>query len=144
MLEAQLREQHLPVSAERAAQARDALPAMTRQAVGALIADHGPRAREHLAYQALGEWTPEHREAFRTLAAASPELRAQTFAEVDPTITARRKPAEPVTAGPSVSHPRTVRAPSPTGPGVRAGEPVERGTGPAPRDQSPPSQGEGE
>jgi hypothetical protein len=39
------------------------------------------RARQHLAYQALGEWTPDQREAIRTLAAASPEVRAQAFAE---------------------------------------------------------------
>ena len=81
MLEASLREQRQPVSAEQARQALDALPASTQGAVQSLVADHGPRARQHLAYQALGEWTPDQREAIRTLAAASPEVRAQAFAE---------------------------------------------------------------
>ena len=81
MLEASLREQRQPISAEQARQALDTLPASTRGAVQSLVADHGPRARQHLAYQALGEWTPDQREAIRTLAAASPEVRAQAFAE---------------------------------------------------------------
>ena len=81
MLEASLREQRQPVSAEQARQALDALPASTRGAVHSLAADHGARTRQHLAYQALGEWTPDQREAIRTLAAASPEVRAQAFAE---------------------------------------------------------------
>ena len=76
MLEASLREQRQPVSAVQARQALDALPASTRGAVQSLVADHGPRARQHLAYQALGEWTPGQREAIRTLAAGSPEVRA--------------------------------------------------------------------
>jgi hypothetical protein len=46
-----------------------------------LVAEHGARATQHLAYQALGEWTPEQREALRTLAAASPEVRAQAFSD---------------------------------------------------------------
>ena len=81
MLEASLREQRQPVSAEQARHAVDALPVSTQGAVQSLVADHGPRARQHLAYQALGEWTPDQREAIRTLAAASPEVRAQAFAE---------------------------------------------------------------
>ena len=81
LLEASLRERHQPVSAEQAREARDALPARAQGAVGALIADHGPRAQQHLAYQALGEWTPREREALRTLAAASPEIRAQAFGD---------------------------------------------------------------
>ena len=81
MLEASLREQHQPVSAEQAKQAREALSPATQGAVGQLVADQGPRARQHLAYQALGEWTPQEREAIRTLAATSPEVRAQAFGE---------------------------------------------------------------
>jgi hypothetical protein len=81
MLEATLREQHQPVSSEQARSAREALEPATQAAVGSLIADHGPRARQHLAYQALGEWTPQEREAIRTLAAATPEVRAQAFGE---------------------------------------------------------------
>ena len=96
MLEASLREQRQPVSAEQARQALDALPASTQGAVESLVADHGPRARQHLAYQALGEWTPEEREAIRTLAAASPEVRAQAFSDgggVDGWIRRERRPA---------------------------------------------------
>jgi hypothetical protein len=81
MLEASLREQRDPVSVARAEQARDALPASTRAAVGALVAEHGPRARQHLAYQALGAWTPQQREAIRTLAAASHDVRSQAFTD---------------------------------------------------------------
>ena len=81
MLEASLREQRQPVSAGQARQALDALPAPTQVSVESLVADHGPRARQHLAYQALGEWTPDQREAIRTLAAASPEVRAQAFSD---------------------------------------------------------------
>jgi hypothetical protein len=81
MLEASLREQGAPVSVARAEQARDALPATTRAAVGALVGEHGPRARQHLAYQALGAWTPQQREAIRTLAAASHDVRSQAFTD---------------------------------------------------------------
>jgi hypothetical protein len=81
MLEASIREQRDPVSVARAAQARDALPSTTRAAVGALVGEHGPRARQHLAYQALGAWTPQQREAIRTLAAASHDVRSQAFTD---------------------------------------------------------------
>jgi hypothetical protein len=81
MLEASLREQRQPVSGEQARRALDALPVSTQGAVGSLVGDHGARARQHLAYQALGEWTPDQREAIRTLAAATPEVRAQAFAD---------------------------------------------------------------
>jgi hypothetical protein len=81
MLEASLREQRHPVSATQARQALNSLPAPTQAAVQSLVADHGPRARQHLAYQALGEWAPQQREAIRTLAAASPEVRAQAFSD---------------------------------------------------------------
>ncbi len=95
MLEASLREQRQPVSAGQAKQALDALPAPTQGAVESLVADHGPRARQHLAYQALGEWTPEHREAIRTLAAASPEVRAQAFSEGGESTAGFGESAEP-------------------------------------------------
>jgi hypothetical protein len=81
MLEASLREERQPVSAEQARQAVDALPASTQGAVQSLVADYGPRARQHLAYQALGAWTSGEREGIRTLAAASPEVRAQAFSD---------------------------------------------------------------
>ena len=95
MLEASLREQRQPVSAEHARQALDALPASTRGAVQSLVADHGPRARQHLAYQALGEWTPDQREAIRTLAAASPEVRAQAFSDGSGSMSGFGESADP-------------------------------------------------
>ena len=95
MLEASLREQHQPVSAEQAKSARDTLAPATQAAVGSLIADQGPRARQHLAYQALGEWTPQEREAIRTLAAASPEVRAQAFADGGGSMAGFGESAEP-------------------------------------------------
>ena len=97
MLEASLREQRQPVSTEQAKQALDALPARTQGAVESLVADHGPRARQHLAYQALGEWTPEQREAIRTLAAASPEVRAQAFSDGSESTAGFGETAEPAT-----------------------------------------------
>ena len=51
----------------------------TQRGIGQLVSAHGAGAREHLAYQAIGEWSPEEREALRTLAAASPEIRAQAL-----------------------------------------------------------------
>ena len=99
MLEASLREQRPPVSVGQARQALDALPARTQGAVQSLVADHGPRARQHLAYQALGEWTGEQREAIRTLAAASPEVRAQAFSDGGESTAGFGESAEPATHG---------------------------------------------
>ncbi|MGA2014792.1 MAG: hypothetical protein ABSH51_30290, partial [Solirubrobacteraceae bacterium] len=79
---AQHRQQTSPVSAEQATAAMASLPQTTQRAVGRLVAEHGAGAREHLAYQALGEWSPQQREALRTLAAATPEVRAQAAADV--------------------------------------------------------------
>ena len=67
------------MSAEQATAALQALPADTQRGIGQLVSEHGAGAREHLAYQAMGEWSPEEREALRTLAAASPEIRAQAL-----------------------------------------------------------------
>jgi hypothetical protein len=74
--EAQFRERTSPVSAEQAKAALAALPAEAQRGVGQLVSDHGAGAREHLAYQAMGEWSPGEREALRTLASASPDVRA--------------------------------------------------------------------
>ncbi len=79
--EAQYRARTSPPSAQQASAALQSLPAGTQRAVGQLVADHGGGAREHLAYQALGEWSPAQREALRTLAAASPAVRAQAIGE---------------------------------------------------------------
>jgi hypothetical protein len=79
--EAQFRERTNPVSAEQAKAALASLPEDTQHGIGQLVADHGVGAREHLAYQAMGEWSAEEREALRTLAAASPDIRAQAVDE---------------------------------------------------------------
>ena len=77
--EARFRERTSPVSAEQATAALQALPADTQRGIGQLVSEHGAGAREHLAYQAMGEWSSDEREALRTLAAASPEIRAQAL-----------------------------------------------------------------
>jgi hypothetical protein len=137
MLEASLREQRQPVTAEQAREAADALPDTTRAALQTLAADHGPRARQHLAYQALGEWTSSQREAIRTLAAASPEVRAQAFGDGDGSKSGFGAPADP--------------APTPAAAGVPANAPTgargaNGGTGTQarrPQDQPPADRGDG-
>jgi hypothetical protein len=79
--EARFRERTGPVSAEQARAALQTLPQDTQRGIGQLVSEHGAGAREHLAYQALGEWSPGEREALRTLAAASPEIRAQALGD---------------------------------------------------------------
>jgi hypothetical protein len=134
MLEASLREQRQPVSAEQARHAVDALPVSTQGAVQSLVADHGPRARQHLAYQALGEWTPDQREAIRTLAAASPEVRAQAFAD---------GPASTAGFGEN-SDPKPAAAQAATVPASERRADVANGTqARTPQDQPPPDRGAG-
>ena len=79
--EAEFRERTSPVSGEQARAALASLPGGTQRGIGQLVSDHGAGAREHLAYQAMGEWSPEEREALRTLAAASPDVRAQAVSD---------------------------------------------------------------
>jgi hypothetical protein len=79
--EAESRERTSPVSGEQAKAALASLPGGTQRGIGQLVSDHGAGAREHLAYQAMGEWSPEEREALRTLAAASPDVRAQAVSD---------------------------------------------------------------
>ena len=139
MLEASLREQRQPVSAEQARQALDALPAATQGAMQSLVADHGPRARQHLAYQALGEWTPDQREAIRTLAAASPEVRAQAFTETGGSTTGFGESTEPAVGTATASAGSPAPAPAPPAPG--SGEASNGGTRlRAPRDQPRPEE----
>jgi hypothetical protein len=140
MLEASLREQHQPVSAEQAKNARDSLGPATQAAVDSLIADQGPRARQHLAYQALGEWTRQEREAIRTLAAASPEVRGQAFAQTGGSPTGFGESTEPAvgTAAASAGSP----APAPAQPSPGPGEATNGGTRlRAPQDQPRPEDG---
>jgi hypothetical protein len=142
MLEASLREQHRPVSAEQARQARDALPAPTQGAVGQLIADHGPRVRQHLAYQALGEWAPSEREAIRTLAAASPEVRVQAFSDGTGSTTGFGESSEPKGGRASSA----VGGGGPASPTPSAKPTVEGSGGTAmrsPQDQPPSTEGSG-
>ena len=79
--EAEYRARSSPVSAEQARAALAALPADTQRGVGQLVSDHGAGAREHLAYQAMGDWSPPEREALRTLAAVSPDVRAEALSD---------------------------------------------------------------
>jgi hypothetical protein len=143
MLEAGLREQHQPVSAEQARKARETLPSATQAAVGQLIADHGPRSRHHLAYQALGEWTPAEREAIRTLAAASPEVRAQAFGETVGSMVGFGESTEPVVKRTSASSGR----PGVAAPTTSPAQPTSHGNGGTgvrePQDQPRPRDGEG-
>jgi hypothetical protein len=80
--EAEFRERSNPVSAEDARSALKSLPDDTQGGIGQLVSDHGAGAREHLAYQSMGEWSPEEREALRTLAAASPDVRARAVNDI--------------------------------------------------------------
>ena len=144
MLEASLREQHQPVSAEQAKSARDTLAPATQAAVGSLIADQGPRARQHLAYQALGEWTPQEREAIRTLAAASPEVRAQAFADGGGSMAGFGESAEPA-AGKTTAPAGASSASTVTPPAAGASQGSNGGTRlRAPQDQPRSADGGGE
>jgi hypothetical protein len=80
--EAEHRAATSPVTVEDAKAALESLPADTQRSVEQLASSHGAGAREHLAYQATGEWTREQREALRQLAAASPEVRAQAVKDM--------------------------------------------------------------
>ena len=82
LLAAESREANRPVSPAEAAKALRALPADTRRGIDGLVREHGAGAREHLAYQALGDWTDDQREALRTLAAATPDVRAHALTDV--------------------------------------------------------------
>jgi len=122
--EAQYRERTNPVSDEQAKAALASLPENTQRGVGQLVSEHGAGAREHLAYQALGEWSPEEREALRTLAAANPDVRAQAIDEVaggEPSAGEASGVDSPAAAGPvgetpMSAEPRDVMRDSPQSP----------------------------
>ena len=147
MLEATLREQHQPVSAEQARSARDSLAPATQAAVGGLVADHGPRARQHLAYQTLGEWSPHEREAIRTLAAASPEVRAQAFGETGASTAGFGDSAEPAAGRVSTptTRPAAATAPHATteAPGTTTPAQETNGGTPLRAPQDPPRSSDG-
>src|SRR5213078_4192025 len=63
LLNAEAREANRPVTRAQAAEALRALPSDTRHGVAGLAREHGAGAREHLAYQALGDWSDEQRDA---------------------------------------------------------------------------------
>ena len=109
--EATFRERTSPVSAEQATAALQTLPGDTQRGIGQLVSEHGAGAREHLAYQALGEWSPEEREALRTLAAASPEIRAQALSHTTDT----GQPHTPGDVGPDAGHAPTMSGEHPQG-----------------------------
>jgi hypothetical protein len=80
--EAQFRERTSPVSAEQAKAALQSVPESTQRGIAELVSEHGDGAREHLAYQAMGEWSPQERDALRTLAGASDDVRSQAINDV--------------------------------------------------------------
>ena len=148
--EAQYRERTSPVSVEQARAALAALPAETQRGMGQLVSDHGGGAREHLAYQAMGEWSPREREALRTLAAASPDVRAEAVGDTPATRDQANPPPADAASGEGVSSERTRGAVAdppttrPSDPGAPAaerpaavdGEPSRRAPAP-PRDPGP-------
>lgn len=68
-----------PVTVDQAKGALQSLSAASQVGAKNLATEHGQGAQEHYAYQATGEWWPEERDAWRTLAAASPEVRAEAL-----------------------------------------------------------------
>jgi hypothetical protein len=130
--EAQYRERTSPVSAEQAKAALAALPADTQRGVGQLVSDHGAGAREHLAYQAMGEWSQPEREALRILAAASPDIRAEATSETPVISDQASPPVGDGVAGDAGSSERTRGAVA----DPRSPRPSEQ-PGPQPVDPSP-------
>jgi hypothetical protein len=132
-----------PVSSAEAAQALADLPSNTRRGIGGLVHQHGAGAREHLAYQALGEWSGEQREALRTLAAAAPDVRAQAVAEVlgdGPTGRAPEPPRGAHTGDAPAATPAPVDAPRRaelTGPATGGNALVRPGTPSPPPPREP-------
>jgi hypothetical protein len=85
LFEAEHRERNNPVSPDQARAAAQALPANARHGIAAAAsASSGDGARRELAYRTTaGEWSPGEREALRTLAAATPEVRSQALTMLD-------------------------------------------------------------
>jgi hypothetical protein len=85
LFEAEHRQRNQPVSPDQARAAAQALPTTARRAVAAAVsASSGDGARRELAYRATaGEWTTDEREALRTLAAATPDVRSQALTILD-------------------------------------------------------------
>jgi hypothetical protein len=126
--EAQFRERTSPVSAEQAKAALAALPAETQRGIGQLVSDHGSGAREHLAYQAMGEWSPLEREALRTLASASPDVRALAVGDARAIRDQADPPPAAGVAGDGAASERTrgaVAEPPSTRPSDRGSPPVD-------------------
>ena len=82
LFEAEFRERNAPVSVDQARQAMQSLPETAQRGLpGVLMAGGSDSGRRELAYRATaGEWSAEQREALRTLAAATPDVRAQALA----------------------------------------------------------------
>ena len=114
MFHSKYRERTDPVSVSEGRAALASLPENTQRGVAQFVSDHGAGAREHLAYQALGEWTPEQRDALRTLAAATPEVRSQALneAKYDRSITSEQSKAAD---GPGTAAVNDAPAPPPEG-----------------------------
>jgi hypothetical protein len=85
LFEAEHRERNNPVSPEKARAAVQALPEAAQRGIAAAVSkSSGDGARRELAYRATaGEWSSDEREALRTLAAATPDVRGQAFTGLD-------------------------------------------------------------
>jgi hypothetical protein len=85
LFEAEHRERNTPVSPDQARGAVQALPEAAQRGIAAAVrASSGKSARRELAYRATaGEWSADEREALRTLAAATPDVRGQAFTGLD-------------------------------------------------------------
>ncbi len=118
--EAEFRAATTPVSPERAREAFESLPAAAQQGVAALISRHGDGAREHLAYQATGDWTGGQREALRDLAAATPAVRAGAITAEQPETPAGQGDQRPQPPA-DQSAPADQTAPAPAGQPAAAG-----------------------
>src|SRR4051812_5080387 len=138
MLAAESRAAGSPVTRAQATDALRGLPADTRHGVAGLVDQHGDGAREHLAYQALGDWSDEQRDALRTLAAATPQVREQAVGDVLGPDAGRTPAADvdDVPAGRPVFH-----AGPPAGPSPRS-QPAPPACGPLPGERVGDGSGE--
>jgi hypothetical protein len=122
MMAAESRAASRPVSDQQAAKALRALPSDTRRGVAGLVREHGAGAREHLAYQALGDWSGEEREALRTLAAATPDVRERALGTVlsdAPGVPGTNAAASQLSGAGGSAAPAPDAGPDPSGPAPR-------------------------
>jgi hypothetical protein len=143
LFEAEHRQRNQPVSPDQARTAVQALPSAAQRGIAEAVSTaSGDGARRELAYRATaGEWTADEREALRTLAAATPDVRGQALTVVDEnggsgTVGSGDPPVGPEEA--SLDHGHQSASTPVTGPHPEAG-----GSSVPPREQRHPSGGTG-